>query len=249
MKLEIGQTFINNEGCIGTIVDIKHRNEVYVVFNDYMEPKKCQFGNIKSGEVKNPYHPSVCGVGYLGQGPYKACERKQNGKVQQTKCYEKWQAMLQRCYDAEFHDRYPTYKKCRVCKEWHNFQNFAEWFYNNYYEVPGCKMELDKDILNANNTVYGPDTCVFVPKDINILFEKGSRKRITTGVTTYGKRFRAKLGKIVIGVYDNEYDAWLAYKNFKTHYIIDVISEQYKSYIPHNLYIALKNYNYDMYDN
>ena len=50
-----------------------------------------------------------------------------------------------------------------VCEEWHNYQNFAEWFNKNY--ISGY--ELDKDLLSNNDKIYSPCTCVFIPKLLN----------------------------------------------------------------------------------
>lgn len=80
--------------------------------------------------------------------------------------------MLNRCCSGKLHKRESTYINCKVCDEWLNFQNFSEWFKNNYYEVEGQRMELDKDILNKGNKIYSPNTCIFVPHNINNLFTK-----------------------------------------------------------------------------
>lgn len=56
--------------------------------------------------------------------------------------------MLERCYSDKLYKRYPTYRVCSVTEEWYNFQNFAKWYDENYYEVDDEKMELDKDICN-----------------------------------------------------------------------------------------------------
>ena len=44
-----------------------------------------------------------------------------------------------------------TYIGCTVCEEWHNYQNFAQWHEEHYYEVPNEIMCLDKDILIKGN--------------------------------------------------------------------------------------------------
>ena len=84
----------------------------------------------------------IFSVGYNTKETYKSTE---NGK--KTKCYQTWQNMLMRCYDEKFHARKPAYIGCKVCEEWHNFQNFAKWYEENYYEIEGERMYLDKDIL------------------------------------------------------------------------------------------------------
>ena len=85
--------------------------------------------------------------------------------------------MLRRCYDEKLHKKYPTYIDCKVCEEWLNFQNFAKWYYNNYYEIENEKICLDKDILHKGNKIYSPDNCVFVPNNINVLFVKSDKSR------------------------------------------------------------------------
>lgn len=87
-----------------------------------------------------------------------------------TKCYCTWYNMMKRCYDPKDHD-YETYKDCEVMKKWHNFQNFAEWWYENYYEIPNVSMSLDKDILVKDNRLYSPRTCCIVPMPINSVFK------------------------------------------------------------------------------
>lgn len=119
-----------------------------------------QVGKIKTGSVKDKLMPTVHGVGYMGDGDYKASI---NGK--NTKPYKVWIGMLERCYDTKCHKRCPTYAGCTVASEWHNFQNFTAWFDENY--IDGC--ELDKDIKVKGNKVYSPDTCVFVSQADNVI--------------------------------------------------------------------------------
>ena len=79
--------------------------------------------------------------------------------------------------------------------EWLNFQNFAEWYEKNYYEIPGEIMCLDKDILIKRNKTYSPETCVFVSNRINNLFVKNdyNRGEYPIGVNLYKRtnKYRA----------------------------------------------------------
>lgn len=84
----------------------------------------------------------------------------------QPKYYKTWNKMLMRCYCPKYHQRRPTYINCSVSKEWIYLSNFREWFNENYVEG----YQLDKDLLFPANKVYGSDTCVFVPRNINTLF-------------------------------------------------------------------------------
>jgi hypothetical protein len=114
-----------------------------------------------TGNVKDPYYPSIRGVGYLGVGKEKT---QVAGKM--TKAYQSWIDMLKRCYDPYFLNKNKTYRNCFVCKEWFNFQVFAKWHNNNY--VDGY--DLDKDIKQrgVEFKVYSPSTCEHVPKSVNI---------------------------------------------------------------------------------
>lgn len=103
-----------------------------------------------------------------------------------NKCYCTWFNMMKRCYDPNSRD-YEMYKDCEVCQEWHNFQNFAEWWDKEYYEIPNANMSLDKDILEKGNRLYSPETCCIVPLDLNVAFVWGNG--------TYHKNIRVKFEK------------------------------------------------------
>lgn len=108
--------------------------------------------------------------------------------------------MLERCYSARYQERKPTYKGCSVCDEWLNYQNFAKWYDDNYYEIKGEIMCLDKDILVKGNKIYSPENCVFVPNYINVLFarigckNKESKEQLIKDIAnTYKKDIPSKL--------------------------------------------------------
>ena len=87
--------------------------------------------------------------------------------------YVKWCTMLRRCYCPKWHKQYPTYIGCSVCPEWRYFSKFRFWMECQKWEG----LELDKDLLVKGNQVYGPDTCCFIPKTINYLFNPGKKKK------------------------------------------------------------------------
>ena len=166
-----GEEGYNKFGSKMIIKECRGATDIDVYFPEYdWLFKHAQYGNFKNGKVKCPYETRYFNKGYLGEGKYKT---KENGK--HTDKYTIWHNMLQRCYDPKFHERESTYEGCEVEDYLLNFQNMGEWIENNYYEVPGEKMCLDKDILRKGNKVYSRDTCIFVPKRINNLFIKSSK--------------------------------------------------------------------------
>lgn len=162
-KEVVGQVRYNASGCKMTLIEYNWSKDVVVEFDDEFKFRvHVSYSNFDRGHVKNPYEKIFFGKGYEGVGKY---EQHRNNKV--TKEYEVWSKMLTRCYDEKYHKRYPTYVDCEVCEEWLNFQNFAEWYNNNSYELPEYPTQLDKDWLVYGNKVYSPDTCVLVPSIIN----------------------------------------------------------------------------------
>lgn len=217
--------------------------------------KNVQYQNFKKGNVKCPYERRYYGVGCLGEGEYKVSE---NGR--QTKVYNTWHGMLERCYDEKLQEKHPTYKGCIVCEEWHNFQNFAEWCYENYYEIEGERMCLDKDILIKGNKIYSPDTCILVPHTINTLFVKRDKARgksvIGATLTKNGKYvsqcnlINPKTGKSKLkhlGYYETQEKAFEIYKYYKERNVKQV-ADYYKDEIPQILYNALYEYEVEIND-
>ena len=253
----VGEENINNFGSKMIIVGYRMNNDIDVYFPEYnWVAKNKEYKKFKNGNIKCLYERRFFSVGYLGEGEYKMSE---NGK--HTKCCVTWKSMLERCYDTKYKEKHLTYIDCEVCEEWHNFQNFAEWYYKNYYEVENETMCLDKDILNKGNKVYSPENCVFVPQIINKLFTKNNinRGEYPVGVSYRKdiKKFRAdcsiydfkenKSKSKHLGLYETPVKAFEAYKRFKEKHIKKV-AEYYKEQIPKNLYDALYEYEVEITD-
>ena len=194
----------------------------------------------------------VCGIGYLGGDT--SCI---NGE--KTKPYSIWKSMITRCYSNKDYigKRNDCYKDVKVCEEWHNYSNFKKWYDENYYEIDGEVMALDKDIIIKRNKIYSPETCVFVPKFINIAMAKGGHgkknRSMPIGVSfdkrrgKYFSRLRM-FGELVhLGTFDSPIKAFDVYKSAKEKYIKRV-ADEYKDKIPERLYKALYNYKVEITD-
>ena len=159
----IGDRFTTNEGFTIEIIDYMDRHNVLIKFiNNPSYQIYSTMQNIKNGQIKYPYLKTVYGIGYYGDGKYKA--RIDNCKTEQ---YVRWFSMFNRCYSEKYHEEQPSYKECSVSEDFHNFQNFANWYDRNIYECI-YPLELDKDLLVEGNKIYSPSTCCFIPKEINI---------------------------------------------------------------------------------
>lgn len=210
-RSHIGEAFITNEGYTGEVVDGgKVEGTCTVKIGKWVS--QVIYSTVKRGSIHNPYHPSLLGIGYKGEGAYNIAE---NGK--HTVAYIKWKSMFMRCYSEEHLKKYPTYNDVTVCKEWHNFQNFAKWFHedSNYQEG----WHLDKDLLAGDVKAYSPVTCVFIPEELNTFLIE----QLSTNTSGYRgvswcndtKKWRALLGtgkkRQSLGRFDSKEKAYNAY--------------------------------------
>jgi len=244
LKSRVGEINYNSRGSKMEIVEYNSNHNVVIRFENYK--CVCQYSQFKSGHVFNPYDKSIYGKGYIGEGPYAISINK--GETI-NRSYHTWHDMLRRCYAREYQQKNPAYIGCSVCEEWLNFQNFAKWYDENYYEIDGQIMNIDKDILVKGNRIYSPETCVFVPSPINSLFVKNDVRRKTTpvgiSICTNGD-YLAKCsdgtGKdIRLGRFKTYEDAFVVYKANKE-IIVKKVAEKFKSYIPCKLYDTMMNY-------
>ena len=199
--------------------------------------------NIRNGYVKDPYVPSVCGVGISG-AKYPTGEGGVN-----TKEYVLWIHMLQRCYSDGFKNKHPTYEGCEVSENFKSYEYFYEWC-NKQIGFSNKGWHLDKDLLVKGNKVYSEYTCVFIPREINSLLTKrdNNRGEYLIGVSwkKANKTFVATVSKGKgkrehLGLFNTELEAFNAYKTAKESFIKEQANE-WKSQIDDRAYEALMNY-------
>ena len=242
-----GENFINQQGEKFIIIDCDGFSKCTIKFEDNTILYNRLYSKLKIGKAKNPNYPNVYGVGIVGKGSHKCSI---NGKI--YKKYRCWNSILFRCYSEKYHLRQPSYKDVKVCEEWKYYQNFAEWFEKNYNPEIMQDWHLDKDILIKGNKIYSPETCCFVPKEINTLFTKNNAKRgkYPIGVIKEGNKYRAQLllnNKRYIGIFNTIEEAFQAYKVAKEKYIKEV-ADKWKGLISDEVYQALYKYQVEMYD-
>ena len=165
----IGNIFKNNAGLEFMVLRYVYSDKHYQRFYEckFLESGYTDIfvsGRIKEGNIKDPFSPSLVGVGYLGNILPKYYPKE----------YGVWKGMIRRCYDVN-HMHYNLYgaNSVTVCERWHCFENFVndlpfiegfdeKLFYNG-------ELNLDKDLKQkfSINKIYSPETCVFLPKRIN----------------------------------------------------------------------------------
>ena len=249
-----GEERINNFGSKMIIIAYRKAIDIDVYFPEYDWCVKTSYNNFLKRDIKCPYEPRTFGVGYLGEGKYQPIINKKKNLA-----YKYWISMMERCYSKDFQNKHSSYIKSTVCEEWHNFQNFAEWFYENYYEIKGEKMQLENNILMKGNMIYCPEYSIFAPVRINNLFVKmlnssdrngliGTRK-LSNGKYGWQCSYINELGeyKRATGTCNTEEEAFELYKEFKENYIKQVADEYY-GLIPRELWKAMWEYEIEITD-
>lgn len=146
---------------------------------------------------------------------------KLNGKRLVCPVYRTWQNMLGRCYDPKYIERHPSYSGCNVTEDWLYLSRFEDWMLKQDWEGK----QLDKDILVVGNKLYSPETCAFIPREVNLftIDSRANRGEYPLGVYLDKElgRFMAQCSnpftrkKEHLGVFDNPEDAHEAWRKRK----------------------------------
>ncbi|WP_027615221.1 MULTISPECIES: hypothetical protein [unclassified Pseudomonas] len=165
----------------------------------------------------------LCGVGYNSIERRKALALPYHEKT--ARAYSHWKYMLNRCYGSDA----SAYEGCTVCKKWHDFQEFADWYVAQPY-ANAADAELDKDILDRHNRIYSPEFCSLVPRLINQMFRdtRSQRGRLPIGVKQgpRQKGFTARISKygkqVHLGTFRDVFSAFAALKAAYSTYCCEV---------------------------
>lgn len=188
----------------------------------------------------------IYGIGFND----KTCGSKRDGKP--FKEYHMWHHMLYRCTE-KFQNEYTTYVDVTCSENFKSYSYFYKWCQTQVgfgnIDENGKRWHLDKDLLFKGNKLYSEDTCVFIPRRLNILLTKCNKARGSECVGVY----KDKLGGFVstcrdggerqayLGRYATEQEAFHAYKTFKENLIVGLAND-FKHCIDKRAYQALLEY-------
>lgn len=161
--------------------------------------------------------------------------------------YPVWHSMHRRAYSEIYHKLKPSYKDVEVCENWQVFSQFIPWFEENYVEG----FQLDKDLLQPYSRIYSPETCCFLPNEINCALNFKTKNTLPHGVSwreqskayvaQYSKFIDGKRKTVWLGTYESPEDAFKVYKTSKEGYIQE-LAEKWKGSLSNEAYNALVNY-------
>lgn len=235
-KIFIGDRFNTRRSGMCEVIYYDNCNKIKVRFDNSGFEVWVRSGNLVLGNIFDKLANNNGGVGRIGLGHYSLSK---DGKDSEE--YRKWYNMIHRCY---VDNRVTTYANCSVCEEWLNFQTFAKWMQSQTYELG---WHLDKDLLVSHNKIYSPDTCCFLPSEVNnlIVVKKKRGNALPTGVNKVGNKYRATIrigmNNKHLGYFKNIEDAYKAYSVEKINHI-KCVAEKWKGVISNKAYLALLDY-------
>lgn len=218
----VGEIYFHPKYGEFLIIEYHSEDKVKIRFSNTKYEYYTSYSHIKNFEVCDKYSKGVYG-NYHGEG-------RANKQA-----YKTWYNMLFRCYNSS------CYKDVKVCEEWYNYSAFEEWYERQYKEN---RWHLDKDILSNGNGLYSPDTCCFLPPEINTFFAK-FKKAKGYSYNKRKKRYEAYCrnnGKYIhLGIYDTQEAAREAYLNYKRE-LFEEIFRPYADVISKRVYESMSNF-------
>ena len=153
--------------------------------------------------------------------------------------YNAWKGCITRCYGKR-NKSSASYVNTSVCDEWRSLKTFISWFNSQKHEVG---FVLDKDLLGDGNT-YSPETCCFVPPEINsfLISSKGAKGYRFLPKKSKYEAFVSEKGKYkYLGEFIDEGSARNAYLTAKLE-MAKKLAEKYKDVVDLKVYNALTTF-------
>lgn len=228
------------------IISIRKDGYVDVEFLDSRYKTTVIFGSAKSGNIKDRLSPSVYGVGMVGEY-FSSSEST-------TPAYLAWRGILARCYSNKTKERQPSYKNATISEDWLNYSNFREWYLAEKGDA-AIVLEVDKDLLGMGTKVYSKETCLLLPKRINVFLIT----ILVFGCTNLVKYSQTKRKYFIIindksrneafknTYYDTYREAFSALAAYKEG-VMKALADEYKEVLSEKAYNAVVNWTVEITD-
>lgn len=204
MDIYNGMIFTNKKGFKWRVVDCQRLKKILVESCEWHQyTTVVTKESIKRGAIFYPYGKMSDGC-YAGKGAWISSSKNPH--------FHTWASLRTRTLDTNFKQRHKSYIDCSLCEEWMCMQNFCDWAESTKPKDTSVKWELDKDLLIEGNKLYSPETCCWLPKEINLFLSKMGEKAIypktlKDGSEVYvvfvreGKEKQVEKGSHYIGTY------------------------------------------------
>lgn len=178
-------------------------------------------------ENRGTTRSTIHGLG-VNDAPYQTTI-KVNGVPYTCPYFSRWKVMLDRCYSKGWLRKHPTYAYCEVAPEWHSFMAFKHWMMTQDWQGK----QLDKDLLSLDKKVYSPNTCLFVTRQVNSLFNERNNAQGALPLGIYARNGKYEVGvskgnakRSWVGRYHTVPDAIDAYVKAKLEVVAEVCRKE-----------------------
>lgn len=165
---------------------------------------KCDCGNEVAVRNDNLCYNHTKSCGCLQKR--KTSESNKTHGMTKTRLYRTWYHMKERCQN-ENDPRYSNYggRGITVCKDWMDFEPFAEWAYSNGYNDT---LTIERIDVNGN---YCPENCTWIPSSKQANNKQSSHFFTIDGITKTMTEWAKIYGIKPTTVFNRLSDGWDEY--------------------------------------
>ena len=159
--LEYGMKFTGAKGEVFEIADLPRYRKHGQVLIHFTETDNYQMEASMRipDKVIDMGKPFLYGVGYISSSKDHPAQKEAVGEP-----YSVWNNMIERCYSG----KYKNYSDVEVCEQWKDYTKFKSWV-KTTQRGNRFGWAIDKDLMNGEQRIYSPETCVFLPAEINFM--------------------------------------------------------------------------------
>lgn len=178
----VGYTAASTRGqkytVVGVCAERRGTNALYMVRFESGYERRYTWTSITSGHLIDPTFRIWFG---------RSVSMPTDLRGSQPRMFSLYYEMFRRCYSEAYQRRFPTYRDCSVCDDWHVFESFREHVsgLENFDKLGTQDLHLDKDLLVPGNRVYGPGLVALVCPQVNASVTAGCSVLDTETGTVY----------------------------------------------------------------
>jgi len=156
-----------------------------------------------------------------------------------------WNDMVRRVTDTG-RRKSKAYAFASICEDWYEFEKFSAWYVGYTHRKEGWV--LDKDLLGNGSKIYSPETCCFIPHELNQMMVscRVDSKGMPGVFPVRGKfcaRVRARNVQHHIGTYETPDQAYSAYLDAKSSFLV-AEAEKHQGDLPPAVMTAIRSFKF-----
>lgn len=174
-----GKEFTSADGYKYTILGYISKQMMEVMFEDGTTMKISKVSAMNQTLRRTPKKAYGIGISDYSENSLPEIKEKWRGILRRSVQYE-------RGYSSKKNQKViSSYDGVSVCEEWLTFSNFEKWMLAQTWQGN----DLDKDLF-GDGKLYSPETCCFLPHQLNIAIQSKSNNTGVLGVSSEGGYYK-----------------------------------------------------------